>query len=69
MATIIGSSCSGCCPLAKGHLYSSQGGFKQLKLVSDILDRKICPLELKCRTFVLFGENFEVEIYTTHMKN
>jgi hypothetical protein len=56
-------------PLAKGHLNSSQGGLKQLKLVSDILERKIGPLELKCKTFVLSRGNFEAEIYITHIKN
>jgi hypothetical protein len=66
--TVTGSSCCGCCPLAKGHLTSSQGGLKQLKLVSDILEMKISPLELKCKTFVLSGENFEVKIYVTHGK-
>jgi hypothetical protein len=50
---ITGSSCSGCCPLGKSHLNSSQGGLKQLKLVSDIIERKIGPLGLKCKTFVL----------------
>jgi hypothetical protein len=38
-------------------------------MVSDILERKIGPLELKCKTFVFSGENFEVEIYIPHMEN
>jgi hypothetical protein len=61
--------CRGCCPLTKGHLNSSLGDLKQLKLVSDILGRKIGPPELKCKSLVLSGENFDVEMYTTHIEN
>jgi hypothetical protein len=67
--TITSSSFGGCYPLAEGNLNSSQGSLKQQKLVSDILESKISPLELKCKTNVLSGENFEVEIYITHMEN